>query len=122
MYVPAAVRKCSMCMFLAKSLICIRPVIGLLFAVALLGIRTRRCLISDLIYDDHLGSQTLGAPSFRSMQVRFTNIVVALVQSDCSRYLIFLPIKIPSRMEDAPCDPCQLIGKCDTNFVVWHPR
>ena len=36
--------------------------IGVLVAVALLGVRTRRCLISDLIYDDHLGSQTLGAP------------------------------------------------------------
>ena len=34
----------------------------LYFAVALLGVRTRRCLISHLIYDDHLGSQTLGAP------------------------------------------------------------
>ena len=46
-----------------KSLICIRPLYRLvLFAVALLGVRTRRCLISDLIYDDHLGSQTLGAP------------------------------------------------------------
>ncbi len=31
-------------------------------AVALLGVRTRRCLITDLIDDDHLGSQTLGAP------------------------------------------------------------
>ena len=47
---------------LRKSLICIRPVIGLLIAVALLGVRTRRCLITDLIFDDHLGSQTLGAP------------------------------------------------------------
>ena len=49
-----------------KSLICIRPLDRLLdrllvFAVALLGVRTRRCLISDLIYDDQLGSQTLGA-------------------------------------------------------------
>ena len=33
-----------------------------MFAVALLGVRTRRCLISVMIYDDHLGSQTLGAP------------------------------------------------------------
>jgi hypothetical protein len=45
-----------------KSLICIRPLDGLSFAVALLGVRTRRCLITDLIFDDHLGSQTLGAP------------------------------------------------------------
>lgn len=33
-----------------------------LFAVALLGVRTRRYLITDQIIDDHLGSQTLGAP------------------------------------------------------------
>lgn len=46
-----------------KSLICIRPLNRLeYFAVALLGVRTRRCLITDLIFDDHLGSQTLGAP------------------------------------------------------------
>ena len=46
-----------------KSLICIRPLDRLkYFAVALLGVRTRRCLITNLIYDDHLGSQTLGAP------------------------------------------------------------
>ncbi len=46
-----------------KSLICIRPLYRLeYFAVALLGVRTRRCLITNLIYDDHLGSQTLGAP------------------------------------------------------------
>jgi len=46
-----------------KSLICIRPLDRLVvFAVALLGVRTRRCLMSDLIHDDHLGSQTLGAP------------------------------------------------------------
>ena len=62
MYVPAAVRKCSMHVF-RKSLICIRPLDRLVvFALALLGVRTRRCLITDLIYDDHLGSQTLGAP------------------------------------------------------------
>jgi hypothetical protein len=30
--------------------------------VALLGVRTRRCLITDLIFDDYLGSQTLGTP------------------------------------------------------------
>ena len=63
-----------------KSLICIRRFDRLEYiAVALLGVRTRRCLISDLIYYDHLGSQTLGAPLFRSLQLRFTNIVVALV-------------------------------------------
>jgi hypothetical protein len=46
-----------------KSLICIRPLYRLeYFAVALLGLRTRRCLITDLICDDHLGSQALGAP------------------------------------------------------------
>ena len=46
-----------------KSLICIRPLYRLkYFAVALLGVRTRRCLISDLTYNGHLGSQTLGAP------------------------------------------------------------
>ena len=46
-----------------KSLICIRPLDRLeYFAVALLGVRTRRCLITNLIYCDHLGSQTLGAP------------------------------------------------------------
>ena len=46
-----------------KSLICIRPLDRLeYFAVALLGVRTRRCLISVLIFDDQLGSQTLGAP------------------------------------------------------------
>ena len=46
-----------------KSLICIRP-LGRLecFAVALLGVRTRRCLVTNLIYYDHLGSQTLSAP------------------------------------------------------------
>ena len=62
MYVPAAVRKCSIArlqevadMYPAFSAACC-------FAVALLGVRTRRCLISDLIYNDHLGSQTLGAP------------------------------------------------------------
>jgi hypothetical protein len=43
---------------LRKSLICIGPVIGLSIAVVLLGVRTRRCLICDLIYYDHLGSQT----------------------------------------------------------------
>ena len=62
MYVPAAVRKCSMHVF-RKSLICIRPLYRLeYFTAALFGVRTRLCLISDLIYDDHLGSQTLGAP------------------------------------------------------------
>jgi len=46
-----------------KSLICIRPLDRLLvFAVALLGVRTRRCLITTKIFYDHLGSQTLGAP------------------------------------------------------------
>ena len=46
-----------------KSLICIRPLDRLeYFAVALLGVRTRRCLITTKIDDDHLGSQTLGAP------------------------------------------------------------
>ncbi|SLN73381.1 hypothetical protein ROA7450_04129 [Roseovarius albus] len=45
-----------------KSLICIRPLDRLMvFAVALLGVRTRRCLITYQIIDDHLGSQTLGA-------------------------------------------------------------
>ncbi len=35
--------------------------LALLIAVALLGVRTRRCLITTEIDDDHLGSQTLGA-------------------------------------------------------------
>ena len=79
LYVPAAVRKCSIARLLEVA--DMYPACDRLeyFAVALLGVRTRRCLISDLIYDDHLGSQTLGAPLFRSMQLRFTNIVVALV-------------------------------------------
>ena len=32
-----------------------------ILAVGLLGVRTRRCLITYQIIDDHLGSQTLGA-------------------------------------------------------------
>lgn len=46
---------------LRKSLICIRPVIGLLIAVAPLGVRTRRCLITYQANYGHLGSQTMGA-------------------------------------------------------------
>ncbi|MEM9939895.1 MAG: hypothetical protein AAF768_13695, partial [Pseudomonadota bacterium] len=49
-----------------------------LFTVALLGVRTRRFLITYQIIDDHLGSQTLGASQFRSMQLRFTNAVCGL--------------------------------------------
>ena len=62
MYVPAAVRKCSIAHL--QEVADLYPAFGsaCFFAVALLGVRTRRCLISDLIYDDHLGSQTLGAP------------------------------------------------------------
>lgn len=62
MYVPAAVRKCSIARL--QEVADMYPACDRLeyFAVALLGVRTRRCLISDLIYDDHLGSQTLGAP------------------------------------------------------------
>ncbi|MGA9409757.1 MAG: hypothetical protein WBV78_04850, partial [Roseobacter sp.] len=59
-----------------KSLICIRPLDRLvLLAVALLGVRTRLCLISGQVDYDHLGSQTLGAFLFRSMHLRFTNVV-----------------------------------------------
>jgi hypothetical protein len=62
MYVPAAVRKSSIARLLEVA--DMYPACDRLeyFAVALLGVRTRRCLISVLIYDDHLGSQTLGAP------------------------------------------------------------
>ena len=62
MYVPAAVRKCSIARL--QEVADMYPACDrlLYFAVALLGVRTRRCLISHLIYDDHLGSQTLGAP------------------------------------------------------------
>ena len=56
MYVPAAVRKSSIARLLEVA--DMYPACDRLeyFAVALLGVRTRRCLISDLIYDDHLGS------------------------------------------------------------------
>ena len=60
---------------LRKSQICIRPVHRLLNAVALLGVRTRLCLITYQTIDGHLGCQTLGASLFRSIRVRFTNIV-----------------------------------------------
>lgn len=64
MYVPAAVRKCSFARLLEVADMYPAFESAYVFAVALLGVRTRRCLISDLIYDDHLGSQTLGAPYF----------------------------------------------------------
>ncbi|AUQ99240.1 hypothetical protein PhaeoP88_01869 [Phaeobacter inhibens] len=57
-----------------KSLICIRPLERLkYFAVALLGVRTRLCLITCKANDGQLGSQTLGTALFRSMHLRFTN-------------------------------------------------
>jgi hypothetical protein len=75
MHVPAAVRKCSI--VLLQEVANMNPAFGsaCVFAVALLGVRTRRCIINDPIFDDHLGSQTMGAPLFCSIQLRFTNIV-----------------------------------------------
>lgn len=49
-----------------KSLICIRPV-DRLAGRGLMGLRTRRGLISRKVDDDHLGRQALGAYFLRSM-------------------------------------------------------
>ncbi len=60
MYVPAAVRKCSIAR--SQEVADMYPAYDrLLFAVALSGVRTRRCLITYQADDGHLGSQTMGA-------------------------------------------------------------
>ncbi len=66
------------------------------FAVALLGLRTRLCLISDQIYYDHKGSQTLGAYFFPFHAFGFCELLCGFGCLDRSRYLIFLIIKISS--------------------------
>ena len=63
--------------------------------MALLGVRTRRCLITDLIFDDHMGSQTLGAPLFRSIQLRFTNIVCGCDQIAVANSFSFQSKSLP---------------------------
>ena len=61
MYVPAAVRNALNACLLEVADMYPAFVSASLFTVALLGVRTRRFLITYQIIDDHLGSQTLGA-------------------------------------------------------------
>ena len=118
MYVPAAVRNTlDACplevadMYPAFRSACF-------FAVALLGIRQRLCLITYRTDDGHLGSQTLGAALFRSMHVRFTNFFAGCGFSDRNRNLLAPLVKVGSCSQHTPCDPGQFVGERDTKLVV----